>query len=84
LALPAAVQKLAIKNYQLWQQNSGHPSLRFRRVAGSEDRFTIRIGDHYRALGHLSSGKMTWVWIGTHAEYDRLVRSEWTPDTPAM
>jgi hypothetical protein len=74
-ALPAEIQTLAIKNYHLWRVNPNHPALHFRRLKGSEDRFTVRIGDHYRALGRLSSGTMTWVWIGTHSDYDQLVRS---------
>lgn len=72
-ALPVDIQKLAIKNYHLWRRDPHHPSLRFRRLQGSEDRFSVRVGDHYRALGRLSGSTITWVWIGTHAEYDRLV-----------
>ena len=72
-ALPAGVQKLAVKNYRLWLENPTHPSLHFRSLEGSKDRFSVRVGDHYRALGLLHSGTVTWVWIGTHAEYDRLV-----------
>jgi len=45
----------------------------FRRLQGSADRFSVRIGDHYRALGTLTADTITWLWIGTHAEYDRLV-----------
>jgi hypothetical protein len=71
-SLPEDIQKLALKNYQLWRRDPHHPSLRFRRLQGSEDRFTVRVGDHYRALGRLSADTMTWVWIGTHADYDRL------------
>jgi hypothetical protein len=74
-ALPSNIQKLAVKNYHLWRGNPSHPSLRFRRLQGREDRFTIRVGDHYRALGRISGDKMTWVWIGAHADYDRLVDS---------
>jgi len=72
-ALPSEVQNLAGKNYQLWKQNPNHPSLRFRRLQGSENRFSIRVGDHYRALGRLAGEKVIWVWIGTHSDYDRLV-----------
>jgi len=75
-ALPSDVQNLAVKNYRLWRQNPSHPSLHFRRLHGSEDRFTVRIGDHYRALGRLSSRTVTWVWIGTHADYDKLMGAE--------
>ena len=73
-ALPVGVQDLAAKNYRLWQRDPNHPSLRFRRLQGSEDRFTVRIGDHYRALGHRRGDAILWVWIGTHAEYDRIQR----------
>jgi hypothetical protein len=75
-ALPSDIQSLTVKNYKLWRENPSHPSLHFRRLKGSEDRFTVRIGDHYRALGRLSSGTVTWVWIGTHADYDKLVDAE--------
>jgi hypothetical protein len=64
-------QRLAAKNYRLWRHDPYHPSLRFLKLQGSENRFTVRIGDHYRALGKLTAGTMTWVWIGTHADYDR-------------
>ena len=73
--LPSEVQGLAVKNYQLWRRNPNHPSLRFRRLQGSEDRFTIRVGEHYRAIGRLAGEKMIWVWIGTHSDYDRLTGS---------
>ncbi len=71
-ALPLEIQQLAIKNYRLWSQNPSHPSLRFRRLKGNDDRVTVRIGDYYRALGKLNLDSVVWVWIGTHAEYDRL------------
>jgi hypothetical protein len=73
--LPGEIQELAVKSYDLWRRDPRHPSLHFRRLQGSADRFTLRVGDHYRALGTLTAGTITWVWIGTHAEYDRLVGS---------
>jgi hypothetical protein len=74
-ALPSEVQDLAVKDYHLWRRNANHPSLRFRRLRGSDERFTIRVGDHYRALGRLAGEQMIWVWIGTHSDYDRLTGS---------
>ena len=73
-ALPPEVQRLATKNYHLWRSDTNHPSLRFRRLQASNDRFTIRIGDHYRAVGRKEADTITWIWIGTHAEYDSLIR----------
>jgi hypothetical protein len=74
-SLPGDVQKLAVKNYHLWRRDPYHPSLRFRRLKGSKDRFSVRVGDHYRALGRLESDRVIWVWIGSHEEYDRLLGS---------
>jgi len=71
--LPPEIRKLAAKNYQLWRRDPRHPALRFKRLQGSNDRFSIRIGDHYRALGMQSGDTIIWVWIGTHAEYDRIL-----------
>lgn len=72
--LPPEMQKPAVKNYQLWRRDRNRPSLHFRLLEGSRDRFTMRIGDRYRALGRLHSGTVTWVRIGTHSEYDQLIR----------
>jgi hypothetical protein len=75
-ALPAPVQTLAVKNYQLWLRDQNHPSLHFHRLRGSPDRYSVRVGDHYGALGRMETGAITWVWIGTHEEYKRLMRGE--------
>jgi hypothetical protein len=73
-ALPVSVQDLAVKNYRLWRSDPHHPSLRFRRLQGSAGQYTVRIGDHHRALARIQAETVTWVWIGTHAEYDRLIK----------
>ena len=33
--LPVRVQVLARKNYHLWRENALHPSVRFKRIGGS-------------------------------------------------
>jgi hypothetical protein len=35
--------------------------------------YTARVGISYRAAGVLDGDTVVWYWIGTHAEYDRLV-----------
>ena len=72
--LPEPVQRLAVKYYRLWQQNPNHPSLDFKKLGGSNERFFIRIGIHYRALGQLVAGGLEWVWIGSHEDYNKLTR----------
>jgi hypothetical protein len=69
------IQQLAIKNYGLWQSNPNHPSLRYRRLTGRQDLVTVRVGDHYRALGLIEPGIVIWNWIGSHAEYTQFIRN---------
>jgi hypothetical protein len=72
-ALPARVQQLARKNYQLWQDDRDHPSLGFKRLKGSSGkRFSIRVGDHYRAIGQRLDDGIEWVWIGSHEDYNKF------------
>jgi hypothetical protein len=62
--LPADIQRLAVKNYHLWRTNSNHPSLRYRRLEGRGNLATVRIGEHYRALGLIEPDGVVWIWIG--------------------
>jgi len=72
--LPREVQELAVKNYHLWREDPSHASLHFRALEGRKNLYTVRIGDHYRALGRREDGEFLWLWIGSHAEYDRMVQ----------
>ena len=71
-ALPHEVQNLARSNYALLRRDRYHPSLHFRSVRGGQYR-SVRVGLHYRALGVPVPDGVHWFWIGTHAEYDRLI-----------
>jgi hypothetical protein len=35
--------------------------------------WSVRVGKHYRALGHREGDEITGVWIGSHADYDHLL-----------
>lgn len=69
--LPLQVQELARKNYELLKKNPQHPSLHFKTVGRYR---SVRVGRHYRALGVEIPEGVLWFWIGSHAEYDRLLR----------
>ena len=69
-SLPALVRQAADKSFALLKQNSKHPSLHFKKVG----RFvSVRVGHSYRALGVEAPDGVLWFWIGSHADYDRLV-----------
>jgi hypothetical protein len=35
--------------------------------------WSVRVGLHYRVLAVEQDNTLVWFWIGTHAEYDRLL-----------
>jgi hypothetical protein len=71
-ALPLNIQELARKNFKLLKQNPGHPSLHFKKVGNF---VSARVGISYRVLGVKVPDGILWFWIGTHAEYDRIIES---------
>lgn len=72
-ALPEPVRQQARQAYALFQGDPQHPSLRFRRVHPTRPIFSARVGLQYRAVGVRDGDDIFWFWIGSHAEYDRLL-----------
>jgi hypothetical protein len=70
-ALPADVRASADKSFGMLKQNPKHPSLHFKRV--KDDLWSARVGRGYRALATEGEDSFHWFWIGSHADYDRLV-----------
>lgn len=69
-ALPVEIQDLADKSFALLKADPRHPSLRFKKVG----RFwSARVGLHYRAAAVEIPDGFLWFFLGSHAEYDRLV-----------
>ncbi|MES9856503.1 MAG: hypothetical protein ABW166_07875 [Sedimenticola sp.] len=69
--LPASIQKTARKNYDLLKENPKHPSLHFKKVGVF---WSARVGIHYRAIAVEDGNDFIWVWVGSHEEYDRLIK----------
>jgi hypothetical protein len=68
--LPGSIQELADKNYEILKADPKHPSL-YLKKAGKY--WSVRVGRKYRALGVDIEEGILWFWIGTHAEYDKLL-----------
>jgi hypothetical protein len=69
--LPEAVRNLADKSFALLKSEPRHPSLHFKKIGKL---WSARVGLHYRALATEVDGDLVWFWIGSHAEYDRLIK----------
>lgn len=73
-ALPEPVQRQAEDACRLFRADPSHPGLRFKPVGeGDPSVYSVRVGLRYRALGIREGDRMVWIWIGSHAAYDRLV-----------
>ena len=72
--LPKRIKLQARKNYQIWKSDHEHPGLQFKRVGEKSAVYSIRIGIGWRALGLKQADAIVWFWIGSHAEYNRLLK----------
>ena len=71
--LPEEVRRQARQAYLLFRKDPHHPSLRFKKLDEETNTFSVRVGLGYRALGVMEGSTIVWFWIGSHADYDRLV-----------
>ena len=71
--LPAHVRAQAREAYELFRQNPSHPGLHFKKVHSDPPTYSARVGIDYRAVGALDNDTMVWFWIGSHADYDKLL-----------
>jgi hypothetical protein len=74
-ALPEHVQRRARSAYKIFRDDPSHPGLRFKQVHPTRPIFSARVGLGYRALAVRRDDTLVWFWIGSHADYDKLLRS---------
>lgn len=74
--LPQEIKRAARKNYRLWKANPSHPSLQFKQIHAVEALYSVRVGRGWRALGLREGDAIYWFWIGSHADYDKLI-AQW-------
>ena len=70
--LDPRVRETARKAYAQFTKDPSHPSLRFKKLAGYEQVWSVRINEQYRAVGERDGDTIVWVWIGSHNEFDAL------------
>jgi hypothetical protein len=72
-ALPDEVQVRARHAYRLFRENPRHPSLQFKKVHTKLPIYAARVTLDYRALSTIEADTAIWFWIGSHAEYERIL-----------
>lgn len=73
-ALPEPVRRQARAAYRQFLADPSHPGLRFKPVHPDPPVYSARVGIGYRAVGVLDGDTVTWFWIGSHADYDHLLK----------
>jgi hypothetical protein len=71
--LPPEIKVAARKQYRLWKDNPRHPSLQFKKVGPF---WCARNTENYRSLALLRDDTHYCFWIGTHAEYERILQNQ--------
>ena len=69
--LPVEVQDLAIEKYELFKQDPHHPSLGFQAKGRV---WTVDIGRSYRAIAIKTENELSWFWIGSHEDYNKVLK----------
>jgi len=71
--LPQRAQRSARRAYLRFAADPFHPGLQFKQVHPSLPIFSARVGLGYRALAVRDGDSVIWFWVGSHADYDRLI-----------
>jgi len=72
--LPREVRRRARDAYALFGKDPYYPSLHFKRIHSTRPIFSVRVSMDYRAVGIVEGDEITWFWIGSHADYDNLLK----------
>ena len=73
--LPDTIQQSARKKFAIWKENPFHPSLKFKCVNAVHEIWSVRISRDYRALGVMNENEIVWYWIGSHTDYEKLLKN---------
>ncbi len=71
--LPQRIQVRARQAYLMFSEDPSHPGLNFKQVHASRPIFSARVSLGYRALAVREGDTLIWFWIGSHANYDKLL-----------
>lgn len=71
--LPTHIQRKAREAYKLWKDDPYNSTLQFKQVHADRPIYSVRVGIGWRALGVKTGDDVIWFWIGSHADYDKLL-----------
>ncbi len=72
--MPKKTQRQAREAYAQFKKDPYHPGLRFKRIHSKRPIYAVRISKNYRAVGILQDREIIWFWIGSHSDYDEILK----------
>jgi len=72
--LPEQIRNQTKQAYNQFKSDPYYPGLHFKRVHSSRPIYSIRITKDYRAVGVQQNNEIIWFWIGSHSDYDKLMK----------
>ena len=57
--------------FEQFRRDPSQNSLRFKKLAGHEGLWSVRVTLSIRAVGYRDRDTITWLWIGTHAAFEK-------------
>ncbi len=71
--LPVGVQFRAVLAYKKWRDDPYQQELHFKRVGQRMPVYSVRVAYSWRAVGLLEGDTIKWFWVGSHADYEKLI-----------
>lgn len=70
--MPEGVRQQSRQAYRLFISNPDHPSLRFKKLNGPGDYWSVRFGGGYRSVCRREGENVTWFWVGTRQDFAKM------------
>ena len=69
--LPSHARAQSRQAYQLFISNADHPSLRFKKLNGPRNYWSVRFGGGYRAVCQRKDDSVVWLWVGSRQDFGK-------------
>ena len=68
------VRRDAQKAWRIWLVDPSAHGLQFKKLKLNGQFWSVRINDDFRVVGVMKGDAVIWFWIGSHVDYERLLK----------
>lgn len=70
--LPPDIKAAARSAFAKFRENQAHPGLHLERLRNDPRAWSVRVTRNHRAVALRKGEEWTWIWIGSHQNFDRV------------